>query len=420
MTASLRPLLMLLAFAPVFSPAIFAAELTTLDGKKLVGEIVAISPTEITFKSNGAEEKFLVTAINAVTLGPAPRPVAASVTYVAVELGDGTTFRCSAFSIKGKNIELKLLSDDAKGGRTHVVPMTSLFSLMRDAGDLKLAQDFRGLMRDRGKFDVWITRSKIKNDDDTVTDRLDSVRGTFGEGDPANDSVKFTLEATGKEVTVKLPRVAGMIFNQIPTGTVAPAICKVVDSDGNVFVAKSVARSDTGYTVTTVSDVKAELAENAISKFDFAAGSVKYLSDLDPASLEESGTDPEHYQKDRNLDRGPIRLRADPADAKTNQFAKGLTLHAKTLIAYELKGQYKVFKGIAGADASVETESAIRLTIDDGTQVLYKGVIKKGDKPVDLNLNVQNVDRLRILVESDGGVLDLGNQLSIADARVLK
>ncbi|WP_020472859.1 NPCBM/NEW2 domain-containing protein [Zavarzinella formosa] len=419
MMASLRPLLLLLAVAV---PALKAAELTTLDGKKLNGDIVAISPMEITFNANGADEKIPITTINAITLGPVPKPVPASTRYIAVELVDGTTFRCSAFSIKGKNVELKLLGDEGKPARTHNIPVTSLFSLMRDAGDLKLEQDFRGLMRDRGKFDVWITRSKVKNDDGTETDRLDSVRGTFGEGDPATDSVKFTLEATGKDVTVKMPRIAGMIFNQIPTGTVAPAICKVVDSDGNVLVAKSVTRADNNYTVTTVSDVKVELAENAISKFDFAAGSVKYLSDLEPVILEESGTDPEHYQKDRNLDRNPIRLRTDPAgmETKADQFAKGLTLHAKTVLTYELKGQYKVFKGQAGTDASVVTESTVKLTIDDGTQVLYKGVIKRGDKPVNLNLNVQNVDRLRIIVESEGAILDLGNQLSIGDAKVLK
>lgn len=409
----------LVVFA-LFFQAVQAAELTTLDGKKLTGEIVAISPTELTFKANGTEEKLPITSINAVVLGPAPRPLPATARYIAVELVDGTTFRCSGFAVNGKNFELKLLGDEGKPERKHIVPMTSIFSLLRDAGDLKLEQDFRGLMRDRGKFDVWITRRKIKNDDNTVTDRLDSLQGTFSDGDVASDSVKFTSSITGKEVVVKLPRVAGMIFNQIPAGNVAPAICKVVDVDGNVFVARSVNRTDAGYAIATVSDVKVVLPENTISKFDFAAGSVKYLSDLEPVVLEETGTDPERYQKDRNLDRNPIRFRGETPEAKGVQFSKGITLHAKTLIVYELKGAFKVFKGLAATDAAVETASSVRLTIDDGSQVLFKGVIKKGDKPADLNLNVQNVDRLRILVESDGTVLDLGNQLSIADARVLK
>jgi hypothetical protein len=412
--SALRLSLALLAFAS----ALPAAELTTLDGKKFTGDVVAVSPMDVTFKANGVEEKYAVTAINAITLGPAPKPVAAGKSFVAVELVDGTAFRCSAFGLKGKDVELTLLGDEGKPGRVVTVPLTALFSVLREAQNLKIEQDFRTLMRDRGKFDVWITHTKVKDDAGAESDRLDSVRGTFGDGDPATDSVKFTLEATGKDVTVKLPKIAGMIFNQIPTGAVAPAVCKVIDADGNALVAKSVARTDKGYTVVTVSNVTLDLPDAAVAKFDFAAGSIKYLSDLEPAALAESGSDPEHYQKDRNLDRNPIRLVT--GDAKTEQYAKGLTLHAKTELTYDLKGQYKVFKATAGTDASVETESAVKLTIDDGTQVLFKGVVKRGDKLLDLNLNVQNVDRLKITVESNGGVLDLGNQVSLGNARVLK
>jgi hypothetical protein len=170
--------------------------------------------------------------------------------------------------------------------------------------------------------------------------------------------------------------------------------------------------------------VKVELDAKEVSKFDFAAGSVKYLSDLDPMGLEESGTDPEHYQKDKNLDKRPIQLFVDPAAGKTETFPKGLTLKAKTMITYELKGQYKVFRAMAGVDADKENEatSQVKITIDDaGAGVnLFKGVVKKGDKPLDLNLNVTNVDRLKIIVESDGTVTDLGNQVSLGNARVLK
>jgi hypothetical protein len=79
---------------------------------------------------------------------------------------------------------------------------------------------------------------------------------------------------------------------------------------------------------------------------------------------------------------------------------------------------------VAGVDADKENEapSQVKITIDDaGAGVnLFKGSLKKGDKPLDLNLNVTNVDRLRITVESDGTVTDLGNQVSLGNARVLK
>ena len=89
-----------------------------------------------------------------------------------------------------------------------------------------------------------------------------------------------------------MSRVSGLIFNQ-KLGATPPALCKVIDSEGNELMAQAVVRADKGYAVTTVSGVKFDLADNQISKFDFAAGAIKFLSDLEPVALEESGTDPE-------------------------------------------------------------------------------------------------------------------------------
>jgi len=411
----IRTLLAVLALAP----ALGAAELTTLDGKKLTGDIVSIAGNELTFKTAAAEEKFLVTTLSAVTVGPAPKQPETGKRYTHVELTDGSVFRCESMAVKGNDVELKLLG---AGGRTLTVPMRpAVYAINREAGDLKLDQDFRNLLRTRGRFDLWVDKKKSKNDEGKEVEKLDGYPGTFGPGDAAADSIQFRLEGENKDSAVRMNRVAGMIFNQ-KLGEAAPAICKVIDTDGNEYVAQAVARTEKGYAVTTVAGVKVDLDQGLVSKFDFAAGAVKYLSDLDPAALDESGSDPEHYQRDKTLDKQPIQLFVDPAKGQKETFPKGLTLHAKTMLTYDLKGQYKVFRALAGVEANVETASQVRLTIDDATggANLFKGVLKKGDKPLDLNLNVQNVDKLKITVETDGPGLDLGNQLSLANARVLR
>ena len=57
-------------------------------------------------------------------------------------------------------------------------------------------------------------------------------------------------------------------------------------------------------------------------------------------------------------------------------------------------------------------------TIEADFKPVFKQVIKKGDPPKPLNLTVLNVKELRITVESD--FLDLGNQIDLADAKLLK
>jgi NPCBM/NEW2 domain len=416
----------------VLAPALSAAELATLDGRKLTGEIISIVGNELVFKSAASEEKFLVTTLHSVTLGPTPKTIDTGKKHTIVELTDGSVFRCESIAIKGLQVEMKLLGAMP---RTLAVHMRreggeggDVFAVNREAGDLKLDQDFRRILRTRGRFDILITREKAKSDDGKEIERLDGIPGTFGEGDATGTTIKFTMDRgkdniVRKDSDLRLTQVAGMIFNQkARKESPPPSICRVIDLDGNELVAQAVVRSDKGFAITTVCGVKVDLADNQVSKFDFAAGAVKFLSDLEPVALDESGTDPEHYQKDKNLDKRPIMLFVDPAMGKTETFPKGITLHAKTVITFELKGQYKVFKGMVGVDADPDNvaPSHIKLTIDDGMQPLFKGTIKKGDKPLDLNLNVTNVDRLKITVESDGTVTDLGNQVSIGNARVLK
>ncbi|HEX3149608.1 MAG TPA: NPCBM/NEW2 domain-containing protein [Gemmataceae bacterium] len=405
------PALLLLA------PTLRAAELATLEGKKLTGDIVAITGNELTFKSPAGEEKFLVTTLHSVITGPTPKAMETGKPHTTVELIDGSLFRCSEIVIKGEMVELKLLPT-AKGAavRSITVPMRpALYAVNREAGNLKLEQDFRNLLRNRGRFDQFVFKKPTGTD-------LDAYAGTFGAGDSAAGTIKFKGEKDPEEGDKRLTQLAGMIFAPSKVDNVPPAICKIIDSDGNELVAQAVTRTATGYAATLVSGVKVELAANLVSKFDFAAGAIKFLSDLDPVGLDESGTDPEHYQRDKTLDKRPIRLMIDPAAGKGETYPKGLTLKAKTVITYELKGAYKVFRAVAGVDSDPENlaPSQVKLTIDDGTAILFKGIVKKGDKATDLNLNVTNVDRLKITVESDGSVTDLGNQVSLGNARVLK
>jgi NPCBM/NEW2 domain len=407
----------------LFVPALAAADLATLEGKKLTGDIVAISGNELTFKSPAGEEKFLVTTLHSVTVGPNPKAMETGKKHTTVELIDGSLFRCSEIVIKGETVELKLLPTSPMAPpRSITVPMRpALYAVNREAGELRLDQDFRNLLRTRGRFDLFVFKKKGVNDQGKAIDVLDATTGTFGTGDSTAGTIKFKGEKDAEEGDKRLTQLAGMIFNQ-KVDSVPPAICKVIDADGNELVAQAVTRTGAGYTVTLVSGVKVDLAANQVSKFDFAAGAIKFLSDLDPVGLDESGTDPEHYQRDKTLDKRPIRLLIDPAAGKAETFPKGLTLKAKTVITYELKGAYKVFRAVAGVDSDPENlaPSQVKLTIDDGTAILFKGIVKKGDKATDLNLNVTNVDRLKITIESDGTVTDLGNQVSLGNARVLK
>src|SRR5436853_4586866 len=93
----------------ILVPTAAAAELATLDGRKITGDIVSIVGNDLTFKGPMGEEKFLVTTINSVVTGPTPKPIATGTKHTTVELVDGSLFHCSEIVIKGKMLEMKLL-----------------------------------------------------------------------------------------------------------------------------------------------------------------------------------------------------------------------------------------------------------------------------------------------------------------------
>lgn len=396
--APLRTLLV--AFSLVSLSQAADVSLTTLDGKKQIGEIVSLDGKELVFKTASGSQTFEVTKINAIDVTPAKDP-APGTKWIEVELLDGSQFRCSDFKIKSKTAVLTLLGS----GQVIEIPASTMLYMIRDISDAKMKQAFRDILSKRGKRDIWIV---AKNES------LDGLLGTFGDGDPKGETITFETETNPEKLNIQLNRVYGMIFNP-PAIQVAQTVCKVIDAGKNLMYAKAITIGENKtYTVESVTGVKIEYPSvNSLSKLDFSAGSLLYLSNADPVKVEQSSTEgvPEPFRRDRNLDNTPLMI-------NKVKYAKGLALHSRTVLTYDLGGKYKLFQAIAGVDDCVEGESKVTLTIEADFKPIFKEVITKRDKPKVLSLAMLNVKELRITVESD--FLDLGNQVNLVDAKVLK
>lgn len=415
--AILRALLILLCVASISS----AAELTTFDGKKSTGEIVAINGAYLDFKAGANSEKHEITKLVAIEYNSKPKE--ANSKAIKVELIDGSVFRCDDFQIVGKNAVLSLTGTK----QSVTVPANVILYMIRDISDPKLEQIFRNMLAKRGKRDVWII---AKGD---MEKTLDAVPGTFGDGDAKGLVVQFEIASNNDKVSIQLSRVYGMILNQTSEIKVAQTICKVIDANNNTLYAKSLSVSNRtemkdakevvvqSLTVVTDTGVRVDYPDiSMVYKLDFSAGSMSYLSDLVPEKVELSSTEgvPEPYRRDMSLDKLfdkiPPLLKLDGKSYK-----KGLAIHSRTVLTYSLAGRYKLFEAIAGVDDCVEGDSSVKLTIEGDFKPIFSGVVKKGDEPKLLKYSVLNVKELRITVESEG-VFDLGNQVDLVEAKVRK
>lgn len=386
-----------------------AAELVTLDGKKSSGEIVSVDAKELVFKTASGNETHELTKLSAIEISnPKNAAVGAK---IEVETVDGSKFRCEDFKIKKDVATLTLLNTKL----TFDVPLSRVLYMVRDLSDPKHEQAFRGILSKRGKRDIWVV---LKPDNS-----LDGLTGTFGDGDAKGENINFEMEANAQKLSIQMSRIYAMILNP-ETKELGQTVCKVIDANANILYAKSLTvTAKKTVEIETVTGAKIEYPNmGSLAKLDFSEGSQLYLSNAAPIKVEQTSTEgiPEPYRRDRNLDNGELKIRLeDTKEMKfvEQKFDKGLALHSRTVLTYDLGGKYKLFQTVAGVDVTVEGESNATLIIEGDFKPIFKGVITKA-KPQVLNLSVLNVKQLRITVESE--FLDLGNQVNLGNARVLK
>lgn len=397
------------------SAAAEPVKLRTLAGKTVEGELTGLSAREVVIKAaDGAVVTPLTQAID-LELQPAGSP---SGHYADLELTDGSLLHCAEYKLRATAIEVKLLA-----GAEAKIPLAAVSYLLNDAHEAKNREEFKGFLAKRGNRDLLAVKD--------AEGRVNPVGGTLGAYDEKAEKFGFETE-DGSRYKVALKKIYALAFFHKPDPDAPAALCRAYDTGGDLLAVQALTLGDAVLTVTTPSGAKLEVPRAQLARIDFNNGKVAYLSDLQPQIQESSNVERvEHYRRDKNLDDAPIRLDKDG-------YAKGLSLHAYTELAYDLGGQYKELQAVVGVDASVAGDSHVRVLFEgDGRELASYDVEQKagrlvvrgegrdapaGDPPAGprkVAVDVRNVRQLRITVSSVG-LLDLGNQVTLAEARVSK
>lgn len=371
-------------------------QLQTLSNKTVKGRVVAITDQEVKMiDSDGKEVVTPLSQVIAIDLRPVG-DLPADAKYSIIQLFESRLY-CNKVEFKGNQLEIGLLS-----GQTVSLPLGHVISLLHEGQNKTMREQWEKMMTKVVKTD----RVLVVKDGE-----LDALEGSLGDVDPAGKTIQFQLEG-GLIKPLLLEKMKGIIFYRPQAPAKAP-VCIVHDTMGNKIGAASVALDKDNFIVTTPGGAKLTFAEKALAKFDYNQGKLLFLSDVQPSEvIEESGIGLAiglKYRKDSNLDGDPIIL------GKTD-FAKGLTLHAHTELEYNLDSKYKDFKALLGVDARAKTESKAIVIIEcDGTKAFKETV--DAQKPIPINLNVRNVNKLRIIVTSEE-ILHLHDQATLAEARI--
>jgi hypothetical protein len=122
-------------------------------------------------------------------------------------------------------------------------------------------------------------------------------------------------------------------------------------------------------------------------------------------------------RNDESLEGGPLQL--GYADGRTIEYAKGISMHSRTEMVYRLTSPYRRLQAVVGIDNRLRPAGNVVVTIFNDAQPIWQETISGKQDPIDLDLDIQGVQRLRILVDF-GNDLDIADHLNMCDARIVK
>ncbi len=158
-----------------------------------------------------------------------------------------------------------------------------------------------------------------------------------------------------------------------------------------------------------------EIPLAAVSRMEVKNGKLVYLSDLKPSQAEQTPYIEGEYPHRLNQSVGgrPIRLAG-------KSYRRGIGVHARSSIAFTLEGKFKTFAATLGVDSEVGAHGSVLFRVYGDEKRLFESqVVRGGDDPIEISLDVNNVHSLRLEVDyADNG--DVADPADWADARLLR
>jgi hypothetical protein len=244
----------------------------------------------------------------------------------------------------------------------------------------------------RGPEDATSVRGRLE--------RLDAERGTFAFGERTRafqaDKIYGVVFAVGAAKRAAYPVTVELVDGSVVSGSLERA-----DAE-RLAVATSV-----GPTV--------EMKVVEVVNLRVRSPRVVYLSDLTPTGERTEGMlhRPWPVRKDRSVSARPLSMGG-------RVFDKGLGVHSRTELDYQLDRGYESLVATIGIDDLVRPAGSVVFRVLGDGKVLFDSAVLTGkDPPRDVNVNVVGVSLLTLVIDY-GDELDLSDQADWGGARLLK
>lgn len=399
----------LILFSWLFTAAV-PAEAQSLRGDATAGTVVELTADSVVLETKDGQQELSTKDLLLLQLNAAEPVAPDAAATVQLELTDGSKPRVRSLRVMDGTASVTLA-----GGEVVSLPLKQVSSARLPPADPAAVvpagedADWRKISAMKRSADLLVVRSKGV---------LDYLEGEIGE--LTDKSVTLTVD--GETIPVKWSRVAGLLYYRSDE-TLVPARCVATDIHGSVWHFSEWAVADDTLTGKTPAGLQVTLPLAAFDRFDFSRGKIQYLSDMTPESatwtpyLGASDTSPRLRQFFApQLDRG---FQGQPIMLDGRSFKKGLAIHSRTELVYRLPEKVASFEALAGLDDGVAARGDVELVIFGDDRELYRGTFQGPAAAQPISLNLQGVNRLKLIVDYGAG-RDESDHLNLAEARLVK
>lgn len=285
------------------------------------------------------------------------------------------------------------------------VPLVRVVGVYMGMSDHKESPDsFARRLKGRGDQDLLLARAK---DGEVV-----AIAGVV----EAVKAGKLTFQYQGKSRTLPIKGVEGMVLANRPAPPAPTEVRPTFELTGGIVVSGRWA----GITPETW-QVEApwgqtfRLPAATVQAVRVRGGQMSYLSDLEPVQVEEVPYFGRRvpYRRDGAQTGGPLKL-----DGRS--LAKGLAVHSRTALTYDLGRRFERFEALVGFDEAGNRRGRVDCRVLLDGKELYANPDLRADGPtVPLNLPVAGGERLQLVVDF-GPDDDIGDRLIWGNARLYR
>ncbi|MGH7137706.1 MAG: NPCBM/NEW2 domain-containing protein, partial [Pirellulales bacterium] len=254
-----------------------------------------------------------------------------------------------------------------------------------------------GAVADRQKFDHRLGNPTAE-DTAFVLGREKDVSEIVGAAHGAAEGkLRFTFE--GEDRSINLARLVGLVYAKSPRKSSEAKPYQVAHLLSGDLLAGNWMSADENQLEFETTAGKLVLPRAGVASVSFRNGKVTFLSDLDPASVEETPYFGRlmSYRRDQSLSGGPLKL-------KGKTYAKGLAVHSRCVLSYALDGEYTTLKATLGFDESAQGRGRVACRVlGDGRELFAEPDLAATAEPVNIEISLAGVKELSLEVDYGEG-----------------